>query len=149
MNLKSQISNLKYLLLFALFFSFGFFAGMQYAQRKIAQRPTFDKDGFVKSVGKIITGKVLEVKKDSLVLTKNNKNFVVKIEPAAKITITKLALVGATPRAASPGAVFLPPPEITRQASLSDIRVGDQVTISVTETPDGKLLGKVVSVERR
>lgn len=135
---------------FVLAFGGGFFAGMQFAQRQIAQRPTFDKEGFVKSVEKTITGKVLEVKQDSLILTKNNKNFEIQVDKEIKIAILTLSPVGASPRKdATGGGLLPPPPEITQEASLEDIRVGDKVTISVTETPDGKLLGRMVSVERR
>ena len=149
-NFQFPISNFRFLLALALFFSFGFLGGVRWKEKKIFQRASFDKYGFIKSVSKKITGRVLEVKKRSLVLTKNEKKLEVEIDPKAKITITILAPSGASPSAiASPGAEFLPPPEVIRQASLSDIRVGDKVTVSVTETPDGKLLGRVVSVERK
>jgi hypothetical protein len=149
MKIKHQ-ALIKYLLAFALFFSAGFFSGTKFTQKKIAQKPSFDQDGFVKSVTKTITGKISEVKKDSLVLIKGNKTFTVELDPRAKITITKLTPVSASPSGeASPGAAFLPPPEIIREAPLSDLRVGDQTTITVTETPDGRLFGRVVSVQRR
>ena len=137
-------------LVFVLAFGGGFFVGARFTERQIAQRPSFDKEGFVKSVTKTISGKVLEVKKDILVLSKNEKKMEIKIDPQAKITITKLSPSSASPSGiASPGATFIPPPETTRHASLSDIKIGDRVTVSVTETPDGKLLGRVVSVTRR
>ena len=135
---------------FVLVFGGGFFAGIQFTQRKIAQQPTFDKEGFIKSVEKTITGKVLEVKRDSLILTKNSINFEIQVDREARIAILTLSPAGVSPQKdATGGGLLPPPPEITQEASLEDIRVGDKVTISVTETPDGKLLGRLVSVERR
>jgi hypothetical protein len=138
------------LILLLVSFSFGFWTGSRVTQEKIASRPSFDQEGFVKGVTKTITGRILEVKKDSLILTKADKSFVVQIDSNAKITLTKLAPISASPSGiASPGAAFLPPPEIVRELSLSELRDGDEATVTVTETPDGKLLGKVVLVQRK
>lgn len=139
-----------YLFLALVFFGLGFLAGRYFTQKEIASRPTFDQEGFVKSVQKTVTGRILEVKKSSLVLTKNNNQFEIEISPEARISILTQAPVGEAPaRTATGGGLVLPPPEVTRQASLGDLRVGDRVTISMVETPDGKRVGKTVSVERK
>ena len=128
---------------------FGFLVGKQLTRKEVDSRSDFDRDGFIKNVEKTITGDVVEIKASSLVLIKNDNRSEVEIGSGARISLVTRTSGNELLQVATSGGQRLPPPEVSRNVSLQDLRIGDRVTILVTETPTGKRIAKVVSAERK